>query len=91
MSGALTLSTNAGFNCGSEHEEQGPAGFAASPAAPRTVGGEFRFKFQVSFRRALQVVGPTYESSGDSRQIGQRPSPTGRCQSRVGKLPAISP
>ena len=28
-----------------EYEEQGPAGFAASPAAPRTVGGEFRFKF----------------------------------------------
>jgi iron complex outermembrane recepter protein len=28
-----------------EYEEQGPAGFAASPAAPRTVGAEFRFKF----------------------------------------------
>jgi iron complex outermembrane recepter protein len=28
-----------------EYEEQGPAGFAASPAAPRTFGGEFRFKF----------------------------------------------
>jgi iron complex outermembrane receptor protein len=28
-----------------EYEEQGPAGFAAAPAAPRTVGGEFRFKF----------------------------------------------
>jgi len=28
-----------------EFEEQGPAGFAASAAAPRTVGGEFRFKF----------------------------------------------
>jgi iron complex outermembrane recepter protein len=28
-----------------EYEEQGTAGFAASPAAPRTVGGEFRFKF----------------------------------------------
>jgi len=28
-----------------EFEEQGPAGFAASPAAPRTVGAEFRFKF----------------------------------------------
>ena len=29
-----------------EYEEQGPAGFAASPAAPRTFGGEFSFKFQ---------------------------------------------
>jgi iron complex outermembrane receptor protein len=28
-----------------EYEEQGTGGFAASPAAPRTVGGEFRFKF----------------------------------------------
>jgi outer membrane receptor protein involved in Fe transport len=28
-----------------EYEEQGPAGFAASPAAPRTFGGEFRFRF----------------------------------------------
>jgi iron complex outermembrane recepter protein len=28
-----------------EYEEQGPAGFAASPAAPRTIGGEFRFRF----------------------------------------------
>jgi iron complex outermembrane recepter protein len=28
-----------------EYEELGTGGFAASPAAPRTVGGEFRFKF----------------------------------------------
>jgi iron complex outermembrane recepter protein len=28
-----------------EFEEQGPAGFAASAAAPRTIGGELRFKF----------------------------------------------
>jgi iron complex outermembrane receptor protein len=28
-----------------EYEEQGSGGFAASPAAPRTFGGEFRFKF----------------------------------------------
>jgi iron complex outermembrane receptor protein len=28
-----------------EYEEQGTGGFASSPAAPRTVGGEFRFKF----------------------------------------------
>jgi iron complex outermembrane receptor protein len=28
-----------------EYEEQGTGGFAASPAAPRTVGGEIRFKF----------------------------------------------
>lgn len=27
-----------------EYEEQGTGGFAASPAAPRTVGGEFRFR-----------------------------------------------
>jgi outer membrane receptor protein involved in Fe transport len=28
-----------------EYEEQGPAGFAASPADPRTVGAEFWFKY----------------------------------------------
>jgi iron complex outermembrane receptor protein len=28
-----------------EYEEQGTGGFAASPASPRTFGGEFRFKF----------------------------------------------
>jgi outer membrane receptor protein involved in Fe transport len=28
-----------------EFEEQGPAGFAASPAAPRTVGAELSFEF----------------------------------------------
>jgi iron complex outermembrane recepter protein len=28
-----------------EYEEQGTGGFAASPAAPRTVGGELRFRF----------------------------------------------
>jgi iron complex outermembrane receptor protein len=28
-----------------EYEGQGPEGFSACPAAPRTLGGEFRFKF----------------------------------------------